>query len=94
MSLIMALHVASAVISSGVLEFQPSGRGIRTNDSCIEINQVTVVQQCALNGTNAVSIVTCRAGNLLLQMFGMLCETFVVQDAVSAVAFIAKLVRV
>lgn len=92
MSFAMALQVTPAVICSGVLEFRSSGCGIRTHDGRIEIYQVAVVQTCALNGANAVSIVTCRAGNLLLQVFGMLCETFIVQDAVSAVASIAKLV--
>lgn len=94
MSVIVALQVTSAVICAGVLEFQSSGRRVGTNDSRIEINQVTVIQLRALNGTNTVCIVTCRAGNLLLQVFDMLCEAFVVQDAVSAVTFIAKLVRI
>ena len=74
----MALKVTPAVKCAGILEFQPSGRRVRPNDCRIEINQVTVVQPCALNGTNGVSIVTCRAGNLFLQVFQMLCKTFVV----------------
>ena len=90
----MALQVAPAVGYAGVFEFQSPGCSVRPNNGRIEINQVAVVQPCALNGTDAVSIVTCRARNLLLQVFGMLCETFIVQDAVSAVASIAKLIRI
>ena len=94
MCFIMALQVAPAVGYAGVFEFQSPGCSVGPNNGRIEINQVAVVQPCALNGTDAVSIVTCRARNLLLQVFGMLCETFIVQDAVSAVASIAKLIRI
>ena len=94
MCFIMALQVAPAVGYAGVFEFQSPGCSVRPNNGRIEINQVAVVQPCALNGTDAVSIVTCRARNLLLQVFGVLCETFIVQDAVSAVTSIAKLIRI
>jgi hypothetical protein len=55
---------------------------------------MAVVQPCALDGADAVSIVTCRAGDLILQVFGVLCKALVVQDAVSAVATITKLIRI
>lgn len=74
----MALQVTPAVEYTGILEFQSSGRRIRPYDGRIEIDQVRIVQTRALNGTDAVSIVTCRAGDLFLQVFGMLCKAFVV----------------
>ena len=61
-----------------VLKFQPSGCRIGPYDGRIKIYQVAVVKTCALNRTDAMSVVTCRAGNLFLQVFGMLCKTFIV----------------
>ena len=54
----MALKVTPAVKYTGILELQPSGRRIRPHDGRIEIYQVAVVKTCALNGTDAVSIMT------------------------------------
>ena len=90
----VALKVATAVEFAGVLEIQSSRCRIRTHDGRIKIYQVAVIRARALDRADAVSIVTCRAGNLLLQVFGMPCKAFVVQDAVSAVTRIAKLVRI
>ena len=90
----MTLQVAAAMQFAGVFEFQLSGYLVQPYNSRIEINQVCVVQSCSLNGTDSVSVVTCRAGDLLLQVLGVFCKTLVVQDAVSAVALIAKLIRI
>ena len=90
----VTLQITPAVEYAGVLEFQSSGCRVRPNNGRIEIYQVTVVQACALNGADAVGIVTCRAGDLFLKVFGVLRETFIVQDTVSAVACIAKLIRI
>ena len=74
----MALKIAPTVEYAGVFEFQSASYLVQPYNSRIEINQVTIVQTCALNGTDTVSIVTCRARNLLLQVFGVLCETLIV----------------
>jgi len=74
----MALKVTPAVKYTGILELQPSGRRVRPYDGRIKIYQVAVVKTRALNGTDAMSIVTCRAGNLFLQVFHVLCKTFIV----------------
>jgi hypothetical protein len=55
----MALKVTPAVEYAGILEFQSSGRRIRPYDGHIKIYQVAVVETRALNGTNAMSIMTC-----------------------------------
>jgi hypothetical protein len=78
MDLVMALKVAPAVKYTGILELQTSSHRIGAHDGRIKIYQVAVVITCALNGTDAMSIMTCRAGNLLLQVFGVLSKTFVV----------------
>ena len=44
---------------TGILELQPSRRRIRPYDGRIEIYQVAVVKTRALNGTDAMSIMTC-----------------------------------
>ena len=90
----MTLKITPTVKYAGVFEFQSPGCRIVPNYGRIEINQVAVVQPCALDGTDAVSVVTCRARNLLLKVFGMFGETLIIQDAVSAVASVAKLVRI
>lgn len=90
----MALKIAPAVEYAGILELKPSGGRIRAHNGRIEIYQVAVIRMRALNRADAVSIVTCRAGDLLLQVFGMLCKAFIVQDAVPAVTRIAKLIRI
>jgi hypothetical protein len=59
MRFVMALKVTPAVEYAGILEFQPSGRRIRPYDGHIKIYQVAVVETRALNGTNAMSIMTC-----------------------------------
>jgi hypothetical protein len=74
----MALKVAPAVEYAGVLELQSSRCRVRTHDGRIEIYQVAVVRARALDRADAVSIVTCRAGNLLLQVFGVPCKAFIV----------------
>ena len=55
----MAFQVTPAVEYTGILEFQSSGRRIRPYDCHIKIYQVAVVETRALNGTNAMSIMTC-----------------------------------
>ena len=74
----MALKVTPTVEYTDILEFQSPRRRIRPYYSRIEIYQVGIVKTRALNGADAVSIVTCRARNLFLQVFGMLRKTFVV----------------
>ena len=51
---------------------------------------MAVVQPCALDGTDAVSIVTCRARNLLLEMILVLGEAFVIENAVSTMTAVAE----
>ena len=78
MGFAMALKVAPAMKYTGIFELQPSRRRIRANDGRIKIYQVGIVRTRALNGTDTVSIVTCRAGDLLLQVFGVLRKAFIV----------------
>jgi len=90
----MALQVASSVKDAGIFELQTSGHRIRAYDGRIEIHQVTVVGRSSLCGTNPVSVVTGRAWDFLLEMIFVLGETFVIENAVSTVAFIAEFIRV
>ena len=74
----MTLQETPAVECAHIFEFQTPGCRVWPHNCRIEIYQVAVVQSRSLYGTDTMSIVAGRAGNLLLQMLGMLCETFVV----------------
>jgi len=91
---IVTLEVASAVECAGVLKLQTSRRWVGAHDGCVEVYQMAVVRSGSLRGADAVRIVTCRAWNLFLQVFLMLRETFIVQNAVSTVTSVAQLIRI
>jgi predicted membrane channel-forming protein YqfA (hemolysin III family) len=52
-----------------------------------------IVRACSLNGSDSVRVMTSRASNLFVQMLFMFREAFIIKDTVSAVTFIAKLIR-
>ena len=91
---VVALQVASPVKDAGIFELQTSGCRIGAYDGHIKVHQVTVVGRGALRGTNPVSIVTGRARDFLLEMILVLGEAFVIENAVSTVAFITEFIRV
>lgn len=73
-----------------ILEQDPS-LAVRVNNRCIEIDQVTVIDRIALGGTYAVRIVTGGARRVLLHyMFFMIWKTFVIQNTLSLMTFIAQ----
>ena len=90
----MALQIASSVKDAGIFELQTSGCRIGAYDGCVEIHQVTVVGRSPLRGADAVRVVTGRARDFLLEMVSMLGEAFVIENAVSTVAFITEFIRV
>jgi len=90
----MALQITSPVKDAGIFELQTSGYRIGAYDGRIEIHQVTVVGRSPLRSTNPVSVVTGRARDFLLEMIFVLGEALVIENAVSAVAFIAEFIRV
>ena len=94
MLFVVTLEVASAVERAGVLKLQPSRRWVGAHDGGVEVYQMAVVRSGSLRGADAVRIVTCRARDLFLQMFLMLRETFIVQNAVPTVTSVAQLIRI
>jgi hypothetical protein len=58
MAFVMALKVTPAVKYTGILVLQSPRHRIRAHDGRIKIYQVAVVKTCALNGADAMSIMT------------------------------------
>ena len=86
---IMTLQVASPVKNTGIFELQTTGHGIGAYDGRIEIHQVSVVGRSPLRSADSVRVVTGRARGFLFEMKFVFRETFVVENAVSTVTFIA-----
>jgi hypothetical protein len=63
---------AASFENAQVLKVQASGIGISADDSCVEVYQMAVCHRSSLARTDAVRIVTRRAGNFLFEMLTVL----------------------
>ena len=61
MFFVMAFKETSASKSSQIFKFHPSRIRVREYYGSIKINEIAIVRRIALNGTDTVWIMTCRA---------------------------------
>jgi hypothetical protein len=90
--LAVAGQVAASVQRTEVLKSQPTRNRIGLDDGHVEIDQMTIVQNRPLGGTDPVRIMTGPTRGPLLQVPLVLRKTLVTENAVSTVATVAEFI--